>query len=836
MTPEVTGGYTPLPESSARGCTHCGAPARFIRAPTTLEEATSDRERLCSRCYNERVHPATETSLLDDPNVWNPPEGGDERSAPEPLPAVYVSPPEPDLPDLPQPDDLAGLDDAGVAAWVDRLCAAEAVRSPGTRYAEGLPPAALRAELRADLGTPSVQQAWDRYRDARRQAWERECSTPRYEGGCREPALRAEATRLASEGYDVEAIYLGLLQYNHDRLIPPLYEGPRGPDGEIQELRDLAEETYQSLPLSALRVRGLPETLDYPSGPLGFVRNDRRAKKMTVWTTVKDKDSGAMRSYQDGIVLNVAIEELIVRVSPRGAVTQYEILFVGLPRIRLKVVGTLNEILGRLQEEGLIINDLLLKRTLPGLIQTARERFLCAQSDEEYLPGFYPARYRNVETREISLADGITAVDLQTPPLTREGLRVALEGLNQIVTRWCSYSEEATARIATALKWGVVAPFGFVRKHVGITSDHLVLIGNSQTGKSLAGQLILSCWGRNNPNHRIQYGAFSSEARAGEQMARFTYPLVVDEMDLGNVALEEILKNVWESLISRVPLTVTRQQQPRDALAAVVLTSNKEAPVSDGMRNRSAILAYGLRDREWTFKHKAGFRAEGLPLLEQLPAIGSYVWAVVQRNPEILSVPSWTDLGTALLEGAYRYAGMEVPTWVYSTYDYETDTAVEARVSVALALRDYLTRSFSQEFPKYRNLFSGEAGWEEECWDLRKRVDLLLAVGSLAPIHPVRRRGRRAPSGVREAIAAADDVEAVRIDAGVFQVPEIANSPEAKANLHADLENLARVLGVDRPQYQNLPINGKRPKRLAITVPKTLLINLIETVSGESSD
>jgi hypothetical protein len=146
---EGAGAYIPLPEGSSRGCTHCGAPARYVRAPTTIDEALADRQRLCERCFRG-LNPGNEgCSILDDPATWNPPEGDGQAAEPEPIPAVYVTPPEPDLPDLPQPDDLAGLDDAGVAAWIDRLCAAEAVRSPGTRYAVGLAPAALRAELPA---------------------------------------------------------------------------------------------------------------------------------------------------------------------------------------------------------------------------------------------------------------------------------------------------------------------------------------------------------------------------------------------------------------------------------------------------------------------------------------------------------------------------------------------------------------------------------------------------------------------------------------------------------------------------------------------------------------
>lgn len=828
--PAAEGAYTPLPEGSARGCTHCEAPARFIRAPTTLEEATSDRERLCSRCYNERVHPATETSILDDPNVWNPPEGDGSAAEPEPIPAIYVAPPEPDLPDLPQPDDLAGLDDAGVAAWVDRLCAAEAVRSPGTRYAEGLPPAALRAELRADLGTPSVQQAWARYRDARRQAWERECSTPRYEGGCREPALRAEATRLASEGYDVEAIYLGLLQYNHDRLIPPLYEGPRGPDGEIQELRELAATTYRDLPLAALRVGEMPLVLDANIGGGKVIRNDRRARRVLLIIQTTDRE-GVVRETPSTI-LNVAVETVTVRVSPRGGITQYECEFLGTPRTVLHVSGSLPDVAGRLVEEGAVILPHLLQPALAAIIQRMREQQYCTQTGEESQPGFYPARYRNPSTMEIDLEDGIRAVDSRLPPLSRSELRRALEFLDEIVTKWFSYSDEARARIATILKWTVVAPFGYIRKHIRIPTDYVVLHGSSQTGKSVAGQLALSVWARNDSQQRKPFGGFNTEARIGEALAESTYPVVVDEMDLSNERLHEILKNAWESLVSREPLTASRQRQPRDALAGALLTTNLGAPVPDGLRNRCAIMMYSLKDRDWTRKNQASFQHDVLPQLRQLEQLGSYCWAVVQRNPGILSERSWDRLGQEMMTHAYQYSGLAVPQWAYDSYDGRTDTMVEAQIAVALAFRDMVNRVFSSEFQKFRSQFCAERNWDTIIWDLPKKLDLLLAANAIGPVHAVRRRGAPTTDG-RGAVPCSDDIEKIRIDKGIFLVKEFEESPEVVNNIHKDLENLARVLGVDKPEYVNVQVGGKRTKRIAITVPKGVLLAQIEAASGD---
>ena len=835
VTPEVTGGYTPLPESSARGCTHCGAPARFIRAPTTLEEATSDRERLCARCYNERVHPATETSLLDDPAVWNPPEGGDERSAPEPLPATYVTPPEPDTPDLPQPDDLAGLDDAGVAAWIDRLCAAECVRSPGTRYAEGLPPAALRAELRADLGTPSVQQAWDRYRDARRQAWERECATPRYEGEHRRPALEAEAFRLAAEGYDAIGIYHGLLTFNQSRCLPPLYEGPRGPDGEIQELRDLAETTYRSLPLSALRVEERPQVINASIGGGKAIRNDLRSRKIYYVIQVTDKEGNVKETLNT--VANVALDRVAVRVSPRASVTRYECVFIGLPRTEVRVTGTLPEVVARLVEEGAVIISTFIQPALSAVIQTMREHQWCLQTAEEQYSGFYPAKYRNVENLEISLADGLTAVDLRLPPLNRDELRQALTTLDWIVREWSSYAPGTAARMSLALRWHLVAPFSFVRRHLKLKQDLLVLHGTSQTGKSVAAQIGLSIWNRNDPNHRLSNGAFNTEARVGEALARGTIQVVVDEADLTNELIYEVLKNVWENLFSRTPLTATRQQIRREAFAIPCLTTNKGSPVADGLRNRFAVLEYGLHDRDQTLSKEEQFTREVFPRLSELPAIGAYVAAVVMRTPTVLEEMDWVKLGTAILSNAYVYAGLAVPGWVALQYSYRQDTVSEASVAVALALRDLITRVFSQEFPKYRSLYADRAdrSWENEIWDLPQKLDLLLATGSIGSFHSVRRSGVGRLPLEAEIARASEVIEAVRIDAGIFNEPEIKSSPEVTNNLHADLGNLARILGVEKPKVQNLiGHDGRRTKRVSITIPKEVLVSVIERSTGSA--
>lgn len=833
---EEGGTYTPLPEGSVRGCSRCGAPARYVRTPTSVEEALADRPRLCERCYRAYTG-TTETSLLDDPAVWNPPEGDDQTAEPEPLPAVYVSPPEPDLPDLPQPDDLAGLDDPAVAAWVDRLCAAECVRSPGTRYAEGLPPAALRAELRADLGDPRVQQAWEQYRAARRQAWERDCATPRYEGEHRRPALEAEAVRLASEGYDAIGIYHGLLTFNQNRCLPPIYEIPSGSDGEVQELRDLAETTYRSLPLSALRVEERPQVINASIGGGKIIRNDLRSRKIYYVIQVTDKEGNVKETLNT--VANVALDRVAVRVSPRASVTRYECVFLGLPRTEVRVTGTLPEVVARLVEEGAVIISTFIQPALSAVIQTMREHQWCLQTDAEYAPGFYPARYRDPERYLIDLEDGIQIVDARTPALNRAALREGLEFLDWIVREYASYAPRTAARMSLAIRWHLIAPFAFIRKHLRITQDILVLQGSSQTGKSVLGQMGLAIWGRNDPTNRVTNGAFNTEARAGETLATGTYPVVVDEADLQNEAIHTILKNAWESLFSRTPLTATRQQIRREAFALPCLTSNQSAPVADALRNRCAILHYDLRDREWTARHEDEFRDRVLPQLGLLTQIGSYVTTVVQQSPALLTERDWVKLGTAMLAHAYQYAGLSVPYWVSLEYAYRRDTATEAKVTVALAIRDLITRTFAQEFPKYRALFSDRAdrGWEEQFWSLSQKLNLLLAAGSIGCLHPVRKSGVKRGTLEVEIQRADDVIEGVRIDSGIFAVPEFRDSQEVKDNLHEDLENLARLFGVEKPEVQNVQgAGGGRTKRVAVTVPTAVVLSVIESATGGSED
>jgi hypothetical protein len=439
----------------------------------------------------------------------------------------------------------------------------------------------------------------------------------------------------------------------------------------------------------------------------------------------------------------------------------------------------------------------------------------------------------------MDLADGLTAVDLRLPPLNRDELRRALTTLDWIVREWSDYAPGTAARMSLALRWHLVAPFSFVRRHLKLTQDLLVLHGSSQTGKSVAGQIGLSIWNRNDTNHRISNGAFNTEARVGESLARGTFQVVVDEADLTNESIHDILKNVWESLFSRTPLTVTRQQIRREAYAVPCLTTNKGAPVADAIRNRCAVLEYKLYDRDQTLSKGERFSREALPRLPELPAIGAYVAAVVMRTPAVLEERDWVELGTAILSHAYAYAGLAVPGWVALQYSYRQDTVSEAGVAVALALRDLITRVFSQEFSKYRALFADRAdrGWETEIWDLPQKLNLLLATGSIGSFHSVRRSGVGRLTLEAEIERASEVIEAVRIDAGIFNEPEIKNSPEVISNLHGDLGNLARILGVEKPKVQNLVgLDGKRTKRVSITIPKAVLISVIENATGSTDD
>jgi len=87
-------------------------------------------------------------------------------------------------------------------------------------------------------------------------------------------------------------------------------------------------------------------------------------------------------------------------------------------------------------------------------------------------------------------------------------------------------------------------------------------------------------------------------------------------------------------------------------------------------------------------------------------------------------------------------------------------------------------------------------------------------------------------------IQRADDViEGVRIDSGIFAVPEFRDSQEVKDNLHEDLENLARLFGVEKPEVQNVQgAGGGRTKRVAVTVPTAVVLSVIESATGGSED
>lgn len=833
---EGAGAYTPLPEGSVRTCVQCGAPARYVLAPTSVEDAERNRPGLCKRCYRTLNPGSGGSSPLGDPATWNPPEGGQGEGEPGPVPAIYVAPSEPDLPDLPQPDDVAGLDEAEVWAWVNRLCAADVVRSPGVRYAEGLAVGPVRAELRTDLTDPRVRTAYDQYCAARRQAWEREGSTPWYEGENRRPALDAEAVRLASEGYDAGAIYLGLLQYNHDHLIPPLYEEPQGPDGEVEALRELAAVTYRDLPLSALKVEAIPEQLSiltYASKGQG-IQNDLRGCR--IWaTTTREGDT-----IRDGAIVNVALADLTIRSSPRGATTIYEAAFVGQPRLRVILRGTLSDILGGLEGEGLVAKRRAAEEALAVLIQRMRDGHYAHQTEEEDRPGVYPARYRDRSTTAVNIAaDGLVAVDRKTPPLTRAGLRSALEILDQAVVRWFGYTPATRARMAVLIRWFVIAPFAYVRKHRGVDLpvQNLILTGNSRSGKSQGAQIGLALWGIRDRIHMRGYEEANTEPRLGEVLASSAFPVLIDEVDFSNVRLHQMLKLAYEKLIARTTLTTTRQQIHRNALAPLCLTTNGKAPIADAIRNRSVVLRYDLTDYKRIQTQRREFDRDVKPHLDQLNYVGSYVWEVVRRTPQLLHERDWGVLATAILSNAYRYAGLNVPAWVDLTYDdhYETDTPLLAQETVALALRDLIQRRFGEDFQKWRNLWADKTdlGWERQMWSMEDKLSFLLATGSIPALHPVRGQGRP-PKDIQAALASQDGVTSIRIDQGIFQEMEFRNNPEISANIGADLRNLAEVLGVETPSERWVAMPKGRSQRKVLDIGRTDLVELIALHTGEA--
>lgn len=382
--------------------------------------------------------------------------------------------------------------------------------------------------------------------------------------------------------------------------------------------------------------------------------------------------------YKERVAV-VAPTKVIVYSNPIGGITKYEVVFEGATLQRPLVVGPalVDEIAERIALEGVVYHRRLLVDVLSAIIQAFVRKNKAEVKTEIESPGFYW-----VNNKIVSVKYNVENVDI-------EKLRQALQLLGELAENWFKHIQD---KFATVIKWGVIAPFNYVLKQRGKWIQWLYLYGDSATGKSTLGRIILKLWGLDSKYEKTG-ASVDTIARLGYVLSMSTFPVLINEP--GSALLKE---DVVEAIKNSVDSTLVRGKYIKGtyteipALSCLILTSNKFLPRDDALLRRFRVVTFSYGEKIPLEKQKE-FKEKVEPRLGILSEIGKCVAKLVLNDPSILDNMD----GKLLLGKCYEMAKLEKTQWL----ELEYNENIEFGESIVEEFVEKLKKYINDLFAKY---------------------------------------------------------------------------------------------------------------------------------------
>jgi len=384
---------------------------------------------------------------------------------------------------------------------------------------------------------------------------------------------------------------------------------------------------------------------------------------LQIYRLKKKKKSGL---EVDRYIAEGVPEDIEVYRSPYGGVTMFKLTWVAKTLSKPLVIGPapLEDVVKRLQSEGLVKARAIITDALSSLITEAIKAGRAVEKLEAPAPGFYYTEEGRLYAHNIDI----------TMPKPEE-LRRALETLNELHDAY-NHIEDAFLKV---VKWGLAAPFAFAYKlrHEGKFIPGLYIWGVTHTAKTTLAKIAVALYAKD-PEGATFFTTGSSvdtEARLGYRLEQSTLPLIVDEAaemfgkTMPNEGIIEMLKNSLTTIHARARYE-NGQYRTIPSLRTLVFTSNSRPPEDDALRRRMITIYISYKYRIPP-EEKAKFDSTLLPRLTELNAIGRFIASRLLETGRLPDEP-W-DIAKLLPE-TYRYVGLSAPAWVDKLINIEMST------------------------------------------------------------------------------------------------------------------------------------------------------------------
>lgn len=322
----------------------------------------------------------------------------------------------------------------------------------------------------------------------------------------------------------------------------------------------------------------------------------------------------------------------------------------------------------QLYDSGYVVNQKNLKTAMAAVIQLFVSNNLAEIQNEIQAKGFYLNKNGN-----------LVMVDYDLKPLVKSEVESALDLIEDLRHFFVGHED----KLATTLKHGLIAPFGFAKKQMGLPLEllipYLYHFGKAGSGKTTIARIGL--WFYDRPQmdmNDIGGTEFDTVPRIGEQLRKSTFGLLVNEPEtsLQKKSCAATLKTAVERTNARQRISGNRMEHIL-ALSTVSFASNIPLPNVEGLPRRFVQILYSY-DEKKTNQQKEAFMSHfklNSPdecEFNKLTYLANFAVAQIDENIDLLKL-NWKDFGNELISQAYDYIGREVPLWLLQYVESVTE-------------------------------------------------------------------------------------------------------------------------------------------------------------------